>query len=126
MGAAVMVPGAAHANADGCTKGPGTSIVCSTIVGAGLRVVSSEVALNQTIQVWSGICQYSGRWTGTYKSGAGATKTIGPKDHCSTWRAWLTWSPNADFKDDSQFCAKFKADVTGQEWTPSVCNKIKA
>jgi len=117
---------AALASADGCTKGPGTSIVCLVVRGSGLKVNATEVALNQTIQAWSGICSYSANWNATYKSGAPVSKVVGPKSHCSTWRAWLGWNPHTDFKNDSSFCGRFKADVTGQAWTPSACVKIKS
>lgn len=113
------------ASASGCTKANGTAVNCISVTGDGLFVLSSEAALNQVVQVWSGICDYSARWTGTYKNGTTAIKEGWPKDHCSTWRAWLTWAPMAQFKNGSKFCSRFRADVTGNKWTPAACETIK-
>lgn len=117
----------------GCTRGPGTSQACVSIMDPpvpgikkdGLYVWASQISMNQTVQVWTSICDYAGQWTGTRKNGNSWSRETQTQRHCSSWRAWLDTSVKLEFKDGSNFCGAFKADVTGNKFISPACLKIK-
>jgi|GEM_PF-6189083 len=121
----VGVADTASASANGCTRGPNISTICIDVTGWGLFVASTDVSQSMGPQGWATVCNYSASWTGTYESGAGASKLVGPADHCSSYKAWLEWSPQKTFKHDSNFCGRFKSDQTSFAWSPAACVKIK-